>query len=69
MDFAFFSVQALVKSDKARAGSRTKPTSINRELTVISLAAPVGCLLIVPGWYDWVDEVVTLGFEPDAVEV
>jgi hypothetical protein len=67
--FACFSFQALAKYDRAIAGSRTKPTSINRELSVVSLVAPVGCLFIVPGWYDWVDEMVTLGLEPEDVEV
>jgi len=51
------------------AGSKTKLTSTNRELSVITLEAPVGCLFIVLGWYDWVDEVVPLGLEPEVVEV
>jgi len=67
--FACFNVQARAKYDRAIAGSRTKPTSINRELGVISLVAPVGCLFIVPGWFDWIDEVVPLGLEPEVVGV
>ena len=63
------SVQALAKYDNAIAGSKTKLTRINSELSVISLEAPVGCLFIVPGWFDWIDEVVPLGLEPEVVGV
>jgi hypothetical protein len=58
-----------VKNDKARAGSRTKPASVSRELSVTSFDAPVGCLFIVSGWNDWLDEVVPLGSELEVVEV
>jgi hypothetical protein len=63
------SVQALAKYDKAIAGSRSKLTSINTELSVIALEAPVGCLFIVPGWFVWIDEVVPLGLEPEVVGI
>jgi len=67
--FACFSVQALAKYDRAIAGSRTKPTSIDREVSVIAWEAPVGWPFLVPGWYDCTEEVVTLGLDPGVVEV
>ena len=69
MAFACFNVQALAKYDNAIAGNRTKLTSIIRDPGVIPLDGPLGCLFIEPGRYDWIDEVVALGLDPEVVGV